>query len=75
MIKKYIEQGVLDERFPEVSALIKEGASIESIEKFAYERVQGSRRVHFISTRRPRVCGMRRRFRRNIDCSKIKRCA
>lgn len=40
MIKKYQEQGVLDERFPEVSALIKEGASIESIEKFAFERVQ-----------------------------------
>ena len=27
MIKKYIEQGVLDERFPEVSALIKESIS------------------------------------------------
>ncbi len=40
MIKKYQEQGELDERFPEVSALIKEGASIESIEKFAFERVQ-----------------------------------
>ncbi len=40
MIKEYIEQGVLDERIPEVSALIKEGASIESIEKFAYERIQ-----------------------------------
>ena len=40
MIKKYQEQGVLDERFPEVSALIKEGATIESIEKFAFERVR-----------------------------------
>ncbi|MDE5728871.1 MAG: hypothetical protein K2I20_01695 [Clostridia bacterium] len=39
MIKKYSEQGVLNEKFPEVAALIKEGASIESIEKFAYERV------------------------------------
>lgn len=39
MIKKYKKQGVLDERFPEVAALIKEGASIENIEKFAYERI------------------------------------
>ncbi|MDE6356699.1 MAG: hypothetical protein K2L67_05590 [Clostridia bacterium] len=39
MIKKYSEQGVLNEKFPEVAALIKEGASIESIEKFAYERI------------------------------------
>lgn len=40
MVKKYIEQGVLEDRLPEVAALIKEGASVESIEKFAFERVQ-----------------------------------
>ncbi len=40
MIKKYIEQGVLENRLPEAAALIKEGASIESIEKFAFERIQ-----------------------------------
>lgn len=40
MVRLFIKQGVLEDRLPEVAALIKEGASVESIEKFAFERIQ-----------------------------------
>ncbi|MCI8557170.1 MAG: hypothetical protein HFI19_05270 [Lachnospiraceae bacterium] len=37
MLEKRIEDGTLDKRFPIVAALRKEGASLETIEKFAYD--------------------------------------
>lgn len=37
MIERRIADGSLDERFPEVAALIKAGAAIEDIERFAYD--------------------------------------
>ena len=72
MIKKYIEQGVLDERFPEVSALIKEGASIESIEKFAFERVQEAVEciLYQLGDQESAECAD---VFDEIDCSKIKK--
>ncbi len=72
MIKKYQEQGVLDERFPEVSALIKEGASIESIEKFAFERVQEAVEciLYQLGDQESAECAD---VFDEIDCSKIKK--
>lgn len=39
LIKRYEEEGVLEQNFPEVAALMKEGATVENIEKFAFDRI------------------------------------
>ena len=72
MIKNIKSRASLTKRFPEVSALIKEGASIESIEKFAFERVQEAVEC-ILYQLGDQECAECADVFDEIDCSKIKK--